>query len=123
MRSRSDDRERLRRPWAADAGTVTAEFAVVLPAVLLVVAAALGVLGLATDAIRLADAAGVAARAAGRGDDALMGAAVAALSPGASVEVTRGALVCVRLTLSANLGPLSRAVPLSAQSCAPEAGG
>jgi TadE-like protein len=46
----------------------TAEFAVVLPAVVLVLALSLGALGLAWDQIRCVDAARAGARAASRGD-------------------------------------------------------
>ena len=46
----------------------TAEFAVVLPALILVLALSLGALGLAWDQIRCVDAARVGARAASRGD-------------------------------------------------------
>lgn len=49
-------------------GMVTAEFAVVLPAVVLVLALSLGALGLAMDQIRCVDAARAGARAASRGD-------------------------------------------------------
>lgn len=48
----------------------TAEFAVVLPAVVLVLALSLGALGLAWDQIRCVDAARAGARAASRGDSA-----------------------------------------------------
>ena len=47
---------------------VTAEFAVVLPAVVLVLALSLGALGLALDQVRCVDAARAGARAASRGD-------------------------------------------------------
>ena len=51
----------------------TAEFAVVLPAVVLVLALSLGAMGLALDQIRCVDAARAGARAASRGDsDALV---------------------------------------------------
>lgn len=47
---------------------VTAEFAVVLPAVVLVLALSLGAMGLALDQVRCVDAARAGARAASRGD-------------------------------------------------------
>jgi hypothetical protein len=109
-------------PPSAEAGSVTVEFAVVLPALLLVVAGCLGVLALASDAIRLADASGVAARAAGRGDDASMVAAVQRLVPGATWSVSRGEFVCVHLARSSTVGPIRLAVTLASRSCAPEAG-
>jgi Flp pilus assembly protein TadG len=49
-------------------GMVTAEFAVVMPAVVLVLALSLGALGLAMDQVRCVDAARAGARAASRGD-------------------------------------------------------
>lgn len=57
---------RPRSRW--ERGMVTAEFAVVLPAVVLVLALSLGALGLAWDQIRCVDAARAGARAASRGD-------------------------------------------------------
>lgn len=65
---------RPRFQW--ERGMVTAEFAVVLPAVVLVLALSLGAIGLAWDQIRCVDAARAGARAASRGD-----------SPGAVVLV------------------------------------
>lgn len=55
-------------PGTRERGMVTAEFAVVLPAVVLVLALSLGALGLALDQIRCVDAARAGARAASRGD-------------------------------------------------------
>lgn len=52
----------------SERGMATAEFAVVLPAVVLVLALSLGALGLAWDQIRCVDAARAGARAASRGD-------------------------------------------------------
>jgi len=60
---------------------VTAEFAVVLPAVILVLALSLGALGLAWDQIRCVDAARAGARAGSRGDSA---AAVIMVARGAA---------------------------------------
>ena len=59
-----------RRPGSGQRGMVTAEFAVVLPAVVLVLALSVGALGLALDQIRCVDAARAGARAAARGDSA-----------------------------------------------------
>ena len=55
-------------PGGGEWGMVTAEFAVVLPAVVLVLALSLGALGLALDQVRCVDAARAGARAASRGD-------------------------------------------------------
>ncbi|AMM21775.1 hypothetical protein AX769_18505 [Frondihabitans sp. PAMC 28766] len=107
----------------SDRGSVTVEFALVVPSLLLVIAAGVGAIGVAAQAIRLADAAGIVARAEGRGDGRVAAEARAALADGASVSVERGALTCVRLDRSADLGPLSGVVPLSARSCAASGGG
>ena len=71
-------RRRLARPRPSHAGPgphrggqegiVTAEFAVVLPAVVFVLALSLGALALALDQVRCVDAARAGARAASRGD-------------------------------------------------------
>jgi hypothetical protein len=77
----------------------TAEFAVVLPAVVLVLALSLGALGLAWDQIRCVDAARAGARAASRGDSpaavtlvirraAPAGAVVSIVTTGELVEVS-----------------------------------
>jgi hypothetical protein len=68
---------------------VTAEFAVVLPAIVLVLALSLGALGLAVDQIRCVDAARAGARAAARGDShgAVIGVASAAAPSGALVSM------------------------------------
>jgi Flp pilus assembly protein TadG len=79
-------------------GMVTAEFAVVLPAVVLVLALSLGALGLAWDQIRCVDAARAGARAASRGDnpDVVILAASRAAPSDAEVSVgTSGQLVRV----------------------------
>jgi len=90
----------------------TAEFAVVLPAVVLVLALSLGALGLAWDQIRCVDAARAGARAASRGDSAgaVILAASRAAPPGAQVSVgAAGELVRVsvvsRPRVAANLLP------------------
>jgi hypothetical protein len=79
----------------------TAELAVVLPAVLLVLAVALSALGLAVDQIRCVDAARAGARAAARGEPVAAVAAVASSGApgGASVATgTSGQLVTVTVT-------------------------
>jgi Flp pilus assembly protein TadG len=97
-------------------GSVTAEFAVALPSVVLVVAACLSGMAVAGQQLRLTDAAALAARAAARGDspDAL----AARLVPGAQVSRSAdGDLVCVTLTSGASLTALLP-ITLSARACA-----
>jgi len=77
---------------------VTAEFAVVLPVVILVLGLSLGALGLAMDQVRCVDAARAGARAASRGDtpDAvILVARRAAPSEALVTMVTSGGLVRV----------------------------
>ena len=90
----------------------TAEFAVVLPAIVLVLALSLGSLGLAWDQIRCVDAARAGARAAARGDSAgaVLLVAGRAAPAGAQVSMgTAGGLVQVsvvsRPRVAANLLP------------------
>lgn len=94
---------------ASERGSVTAEFAVAIPAVMLVLAACLVCFQLAIQQLRLQDAAATTARALARGDSA-------AAFPGANVTTRAdGELLCARLTLAAQ-PPLF--IELSAQSCA-----
>ena len=97
-----------------DRGSITAEFAIALPAVMVVLALCLGGMSVAGAGLRVQDAAAAAARAAGRGDGVGIAAQVA---PGASVsQWAQGDLVCVTVSATAALGPA--VFPLSASSCA-----
>lgn len=75
-----------------ESGMATAELAMVIPAMLLVLAMALTGLALASDQIRCVDAARAAARAASRGDDSAVVKAIATdLTPsGTDVVVSPG---------------------------------
>jgi hypothetical protein len=87
-----------REPGLGQQGMVTAEFAVVLPAVVFVLALSLGALGLALDQVRCVDAARAGARAASRGDSngAVMLVTRRAAPPAALVSIgTSGDLVQV----------------------------
>ena len=101
-------------------GTVAAEFAVAMPAVLLVLATALGGVQLAGLQVRAQDAAADAARSFARGESAAtVGARLQRQVPGATVvQWTRGDLVCARVEAGA-AGPIARlGVTASATSCA-----
>lgn len=80
----------LRRARVDQRGMITAEFAVVLPAVVLVLAMSLGVLGLALDQIRCVDAARAGARAASRGDSPAAVILVASRAAPSKAVVTLG---------------------------------
>lgn len=106
--------------WRADDGSVTAEFAIALPAIVLVLASCVGALQLAAAQVRLQDAAALAARAAARGDDP---GPAAAPAPGARLSVWRdGALVCAAARTTARWAPGLPPLELSAQSCALDGG-
>ncbi|MCI9858699.1 TadE family type IV pilus minor pilin [Microbacterium proteolyticum] len=101
-----------------DRGAVTAEFAVALPAVIIVLALGVGVLGSAAATVRLQHAATEAARLLGRGDtDALVG--IAETGGTASVERHDG-LVCVAAVAPVPAGPALPAV--TARACALDGG-
>jgi len=94
----------------SDAGMVTAEFAVALPAFVLVVVAAVCGVAVVTAQLRCADAADVAARMAARGDSAsLVRAAALNGAPGGARLglVTSGTTVTA--TVTARLSPLGLA--------------
>lgn len=105
-----------------DRGSVSAEFAVALPAILLLVALCVGALSAASRQVRLQDAVADAARLVARGEEegrafALVGDAV----EGATVEVHRdGDLVCVIASVPVGM-PLPGA-RFAADACALDGG-
>jgi hypothetical protein len=96
-----------------DRGSVTAEFAIALPALMVVLACCLAGLQVAGTQLRLQDAAAAAARSLARGEPASI---AARLMPGAAVSRhSEGDLVCATLSAQASgLIPLA----LQATSCA-----
>ncbi|WP_308491566.1 TadE family type IV pilus minor pilin [Microbacterium terrisoli] len=103
---------------AGDRGSVTAEFAVVLPAVVLVLALGAATLGVCGQQVRLQDAAADAARLVARGEPAGRAQAVLAAAVGGAhgAIAAEGELVCVTATARAAL-PVP-VPPLRARSCA-----
>lgn len=105
-----------------DRGSVSAEFAVALPAIILLLVLCLGALSSASRQVRLQDATADAARLIARGDDEgrALGLLVGA-APGArgSVEI-EGDLVCV--SASAPIGLPLMDLRLTASSCALDGG-
>lgn len=94
-RDRHHDRERDRHPYRVrnlDRGSVTAETALALPVLLVVLAMALWVLACVHAQLRCTDAAGTAARAAARGEpaEAVAGVGRAVGPTGAEVRVNVG---------------------------------
>lgn len=103
---------------AAERGSATAEFAVLMPAVCIMLAVCLSGLQLATQHVKAIDAAALAARSASRGEDA--SALVNRLVPEASMHSERkGNLLCVRVDISGS--PMARLLgftSVSGTSCA-----
>lgn len=101
-----------------DAGAVVAEFAVALPAIMIVLALGLGALSAGARQVQLQNAAADGARLAARGEDAArVASAVEASVPGASAVIDRrGDLVCVTATASA--GGMAAVTSVSATGCA-----
>jgi hypothetical protein len=98
-----------------DRGSVTAEFAIALPAAVLVLALGAATLAACAHQVRLQDAAADAARLTGRGD-ADRGLSIVA-DAGGTASVSRGDdLVCV--TASARAAVPLVAVTLRARACA-----
>lgn len=109
---------------ADDSGSVAAEFAVALPAVVLVLGVCLGGIGVGSQQLRLQDAAAAAARGLGRGEPASdIASVVSRMAEGAVLESwSSGGLVCARLLRAAD-GPLGAGgMRLAAQSCALDGG-
>ena len=105
-----------------DRGSVSAEFAVALPAVLLILALCIGALSSASRQVRLQDAAADAARLIARGDEEGRALALIAAAVGdARSAVTReDDLVCV--SASAPVGLLLPGLRVQARSCALDGG-
>lgn len=110
----------MRRTAVCDRGSVTAEFAAVVPAVLLVLGCCLAAVQVAGLQLRLQDAAAVVARASARGEAVAIGSLVA----GATSSVAReGRLLCVTARVSSPLaGGLLGSLDLTARSCAAASG-
>ena len=103
-----------------DRGAVTAEVAVALPVVLLVLVGSLGGMLAATDLVRLQDTAADAARLLGRGEMSVDAHVDRALA-GARVSIERSAgLVCVQVATERRV--LGLPLTLEASSCALDGG-
>jgi len=104
-----------------DRGTVTAEFATVMPAVLLVLVLVLGAFQAVSAQMSIVDAAAVAARSLGRGESE--GVAVSRVNSLIGEHTfrssTEGDFVCVSLTASVHLAAVVLdGVSVAAHSCA-----
>ena len=100
-------------------GSVAAELALALPAVVLTLLLGAGALGAASRQVALQDAAADAARLLGRGEDAGRASGVVESAvPGAAMSFSAaGDVVCVTARADVTIGSVIR-VPLQAGSCA-----
>ncbi|MFD0997381.1 Flp pilus assembly protein TadG [Pseudoclavibacter chungangensis] len=103
---------------------MTAEVAIAMPAVALVLALCLGGVHAVGQQVRLQDAASVAARALGRGEaESSARALVAATVPGATLETDRSVeLVCATASANVRLVGAPTPIEIGARACAPTAG-
>ncbi|MFC4139740.1 MULTISPECIES: TadE family type IV pilus minor pilin [unclassified Microbacterium] len=100
-------------------GSVAAELAVAVPAVLLVLMLGVGALSAAARQVALQDAAADAARLLGRGESEgrAFGSVSGAVHGAGAVSEQRGDLICVTATADLAIGRVI-SVPLRASSCA-----
>lgn len=111
----------LRRRGSSERGTVTAEFAVVLPALVLVLILVVGAGAIGLAQVRVYEAARAGAREAARGEPArdIEKAAKKKAGPGSVVTVSQGkafAKVHVKTTLPKALHPIMKTVEASAEA-------
>lgn len=109
--------------FTSDRGTVTAEFAVVLPAVLIVLGVVISGIVLAAHRLTLVSLSGEIARLEARADEGASAQLLERVGP--DIDVARdalGPLHCVTLTSHPARGILS-GVGVSARSCAVRTGG
>lgn len=114
----------MRRVSRGEEGSVAAEFAVTLPALLLVLALGIGALAAGGQSVRLQDAAADAARLIARADDEGRARAVADAAGAAAFSVSHeGDLVCVTVASPVRLGVVpTGGFEISARSCALDGG-
>jgi TadE-like protein len=102
-------------------GSVTAEFVVVIPSVVLLLIGCMTGMQLASEQLRLQDAASIAARSSAAGEsEPLVLSRIGHLVPGSELALSRPeGLVCARLSLAPD-GPLPYlfGLALTASSCA-----
>jgi Flp pilus assembly protein TadG len=110
------------RGLGGERGSVAAELAIALPAVLLALLLGIGALNAAAVQVSLQDVAADAARLLGRGESVARAAGVIGAVDGAGMNSsTSGDLVCVTASARVSVGRLV-SIPLSARSCALDGG-
>ncbi len=108
-------------PLHSEEGSVTAEFAAVMPAIVLVIALCLGAIQAVTHQLHVTDAAAAAARGLGRGDDVatVLDRARAEIGDVSVSTEPEGEFVCARLRSPCPAGPFGAlGLTVVARSCA-----
>ena len=103
-------------------GSVTAEFAIILPAVILILITGIQVLGIQSSRVKVIGLAAESARAIARGEDQLLvDSLIAERAFGSKVEIQHLDLsVCVVISTSSKIGMLD--LPISEKACARKSG-
>ncbi|HEY4269904.1 MAG TPA: TadE family type IV pilus minor pilin [Galbitalea sp.] len=96
---------------------MTAEFAMALPAVVVVLVVAMAAMSLVGEQVRLQGAVAGAARLLGRGDPGAAALVEGAAAGGRLTIVRRGDLVCADAQAPGGLGPLL-SITITSSSCA-----
>jgi len=113
----------ISRGLGDDRGSVVAEFAIALPAVVAVLLLGAGTLGVCAQQVSLQDAAADAARLAARGQvDEARGMLAAAVHGATAAMHERGDLVCITASVAAAAVPIALPVAVTATSCALDGG-
>ena len=118
---RAGDALPANRRWRAERGSVTAEFALTLPAVAVVLVCCLSGVQLAGVQVRLQYAAAASARSLARGEDpgSVAGTAATLVTGARLASHRRDDLVCATVSAPASNAPLGLLpITLSASSCA-----
>jgi Flp pilus assembly protein TadG len=91
----------MRAPDANDGGSATAEFAIVVPAILVVLGVILAAMGMGRDSIAYTSLANQAARSIARGEDvSTVRARIERFAPHAQLTIDQSSEVCVTVTSS-----------------------
>lgn len=101
-----------------DAGSVTAEFAVALPAVMMVLAITLGAFALQIEQIRMVNLAASSARALAHADGAAIGTGSVDTEQAGSTVSYADDLVCVTLVRELAIPGLGKAFEIKEKQCA-----
>jgi hypothetical protein len=121
--ARHDSLRPYKSKWLVDGGSVTAEFAIILPAVLMILLLALSVLSFSLARVKVVELAGAGARALARGESVqIVEQMLTEANLKAKPEViTENFLVCLKLTTKQEIFQLG-ILSFTEQACSRRAG-